>query len=129
MIYIFLPQKIRLSGRIWLGVADVLSGANSPSGKRLGTEASRFTDVVRTRHSLVNPATKNSPLWANLAGVAGFEPTHAGVKVPCLTAWLHPIGLYNYLLAGVLGFEPRNVGVRVPCLTAWRHPKETLRLG
>ena len=25
-----------------------------------------------------------------LAGVAGFEPTNAGVKVPCLTAWLHP---------------------------------------
>ena len=26
-----------------------------------------------------------------LAGVAGFEPTHDGVKVRCLTAWLHPI--------------------------------------
>ena len=26
-----------------------------------------------------------------MAGVAGFGPTHAGVKVPCLTAWLHPI--------------------------------------
>ena len=26
------------------------------------------------------------------AGVAGFEPTHGGVKVRCLTAWLHPIG-------------------------------------
>jgi hypothetical protein len=25
-------------------------------------------------------------------GVAGFEPTHDGVKVRCLTAWLHPIG-------------------------------------
>lgn len=25
-----------------------------------------------------------------LAGVAGFEPTHARVKVSCLTAWLHP---------------------------------------
>ncbi len=25
-----------------------------------------------------------------MAGVAGFEPTNAGVKVPCLTAWLHP---------------------------------------
>ena len=25
-----------------------------------------------------------------LAGVAGFEPTSAGVKVPCLTAWRHP---------------------------------------
>ena len=25
-----------------------------------------------------------------MAGVAGFGPTRAGVKVPCLTAWLHP---------------------------------------
>ena len=25
-----------------------------------------------------------------MAEVAGFEPTHTGVKVPCLTAWLHP---------------------------------------
>jgi hypothetical protein len=25
-----------------------------------------------------------------MAGVAGFEPTSAGVKVPCLTTWLHP---------------------------------------
>ena len=25
-----------------------------------------------------------------LAGMAGFEPTDAGVKVPCLTAWRHP---------------------------------------
>ena len=25
-----------------------------------------------------------------MAGVAGFEPTHARVKVLCLTAWLHP---------------------------------------
>ena len=25
-----------------------------------------------------------------LAGVAGFEPTGAGIKIPCLTAWRHP---------------------------------------
>ena len=27
----------------------------------------------------------------HLAGAAGFEPTHGGVKVHCLTAWLRPI--------------------------------------
>ena len=27
-----------------------------------------------------------------MAGVAGFEPTHNGVKVRCLTAWLYPNG-------------------------------------
>ena len=26
----------------------------------------------------------------NVAGVAGFEPTNAAVKVLCLTAWRHP---------------------------------------
>ena len=28
-----------------------------------------------------------------LAGLAGFGPTNAGVKVPCLTAWRHPIAV------------------------------------
>ena len=28
--------------------------------------------------------------WGILAGMAGLEPTNEGVKVPCLTAWLHP---------------------------------------
>ena len=30
-------------------------------------------------------------LAAILAGVAGFEPASAGVKVPCLAAWRYPI--------------------------------------
>lgn len=25
-----------------------------------------------------------------MAGMAGFEPTHDGIKTRCLTAWLHP---------------------------------------
>lgn len=25
-----------------------------------------------------------------MAGVVGIEPTHVGVKVRCLTTWLHP---------------------------------------
>ena len=25
-----------------------------------------------------------------MAGVTGIGPVHQGVKVPCLTAWLHP---------------------------------------
>ncbi len=33
-----------------------------------------------------------------LTGVAGFEPTHEGVKVPCLTAWLYPKTMYNLRL-------------------------------
>ena len=26
-----------------------------------------------------------------MAGAVGFEPTHAGIKTPCLTAWRRPI--------------------------------------
>ena len=38
-----------------------------------------------------------------LAGVAGFGPTDAGVKVPCLTAWRHPktTVYYNTVRQGV----------------------------
>ena len=25
-----------------------------------------------------------------MAGVAGFEPTHDGIRIRCLTAWRHP---------------------------------------
>ena len=35
-----------------------------------------------------------------MAGEAGFEPTNGGVKVRCLTAWLHPS-----MVEGE-GFEP-----------------------
>ena len=28
--------------------------------------------------------------YRQMAGVAGFEPTNAGVKVPCLTTWRYP---------------------------------------
>src|SRR5690606_11641849 len=31
-----------------------------------------------------------------LAGEAGFEPAHHGVKVRCLTSWLLPIGQFYY---------------------------------
>ena len=44
-----------------------------------------------------------------MAGVAGFEPTNARIKILCLTTWRHPNTmscqpLFN--MAGVVGFEP-----------------------
>jgi hypothetical protein len=30
-------------------------------------------------------------LWRRLAGAEGFEPSRAGIKIRCLTAWLRPI--------------------------------------
>ena len=32
-----------------------------------------------------------------LAGVDGFEPSSAGVKVLCLTAWRHPNADFHFL--------------------------------
>ena len=39
-----------------------------------------------------------------MAGLAGFEPAHDGVKVRCLTAWLYPM---IKVVVGD-GFEPPN---------------------
>ena len=33
-----------------------------------------------------------------MAGVAGFEPTNARVKVVCLTTWLHPYVCDSFVL-------------------------------
>ena len=44
-------------------------------------------------------------------GVAGFEPTHEGVKVPCLTAWLYP-----NKEGRMMGIEPTNAGATIRCV-------------
>ena len=41
-----------------------------------------------------------------MAGVAGFGPTNAGVKVPCLTAWLYPIETPKGNVGWDMGVEP-----------------------
>ena len=42
-------------------------------------------------HWILSPARLPIPPRRQIVtGVAGFEPTHEGVKVPCLTAWLYP---------------------------------------
>ena len=43
-------------------------------------------------------------------GIAGFEPAHEGVKVPCLTAWLYPIK------GRLVGIEPTNAGATIRCV-------------
>jgi hypothetical protein len=44
-----------------------------------------------------------------MAGAAGFEPTNAGVKVPCLTTWLRPN------MGWMVGLEPT-----ISRATIWR---------
>ena len=41
-------------------------------------------------------------IFSILAGVAGFEPTNAGIKIPCLTAWRHPCEF----MGREMGIEP-----------------------
>ena len=41
-----------------------------------------------------------------MAGVAGIEPTNEGVKVPCLTSWLHPNAARTWEVGWVVGLEP-----------------------
>ena len=51
-----------------------------------------------------------------LAGVAGLEPTHDGVKVRCLTAWLYPLVYIDLKkLASPQRFEPRTQGLEGRC--------------
>ena len=44
-------------------------------------------DPLRRR---VKKGEESMPGQSPVAGVAGFEPAHEGVKVPCLTTWLYP---------------------------------------
>ena len=70
-----------------------------------------------------------------MAGMAGIEPANAGVKVPCLTAWLHPnaghgslscpenrdrnlhsvtnAGSRTICLGWVMGLEPTTFGTTI----------------
>lgn len=51
-----------------------------------------------------------------MAGVAGFEPTHDGIKTRCLTAWLHPCNLianYSFLHGDWFNAFATNASVEV----------------
>ena len=75
------------------------------------------------------------PRRQSITGVAGFEPTHEGVKVPCLTAWLHPYweeraGTKSHpsLFVGwVKGLEPSTPGTTIRCSPDWAIPTIDLK--
>ena len=53
-----------------------------------------------------------------LAGLAGFEPTNARVKVWCLTAWRQPNILSfsgEKVMGWIMGFEPTTPGTTIQC--------------
>ena len=67
-----------------------------------------------------------SGLCSDVAGMAGLEPADEGVKVPCLTTWLHPC-MWGKTQAGaatpacrldvgwVKGLEPSTPGTTIRC--------------
>ena len=77
----------------WLGWPDwnllASLGGKWPHESRNGKVAGNLHRFV---HRPIKP-TQKAPLRVPfvLAGVAGFGPTNARVKVWCLTAWLYPI--------------------------------------
>ena len=61
-----------------------------------------------------------------MAGMAGLEPADAGVKVPCLTTWLHPnmggearagadAPALSHGMGWVMGLEPTTPGTTIRC--------------
>ena len=65
-----------------------------------------------------------------MAGMAGLEPASEGVKVPCLTTWLHPCiasdemrgraeaeapALPPFCVGWVKGLEPSTPGTTIRC--------------
>ena len=56
-------------------------------------------------------------------GVAGFEPTHNGVKVRCLTAWLYPTNERR-----LMGIEPTNAGATSRCVNHFATPAKIIIL-
>ena len=63
---------------------------------------------------------------SSVAGMAGLEPADEGVKVPCLTTWLHPcvekqmrdrdpLPIPHLLVGWVKGLEPSTPGTTIRC--------------
>ena len=52
------------------------------------------------------PQLPDQKTQKKVAGMAGLEPASEGVKVPCLTTWLHPY------MEIPIGFEPMILGLQ-----------------
>ena len=65
------------------------------------------------------PAKRDAFKASLLAGMAGFEPTTAGVKVLCLTAWRHPKEKRRDACPGAVGWV-NGVEPSASRATIWR---------
>ena len=50
----------------------------------------QFRAELLAKKSSNNSSYLIPPRGTGMAGVAGFEPAHDGIKTRCLTTWLHP---------------------------------------
>ena len=77
----------------------------------------RMVSSCSSKYSLRNL----SNVWVIMAphfyfiGIAGFEPTHRGVKVPSLTAWLYPKNVVWHKVES----NHRHTGLQPAALPSW----------
>ena len=75
---------------------------------------------------------------SSVAGMAGLEPADEGVKVPCLTTWLHPcvekqmrdrdpLPIPHLLVGWVKGLEPSTPGTTIRCSNQLSYTHHILR--
>ena len=72
-----------------LRTLDFESSASANSATPAYKAVTGFEPVMKVLQTSALPLGYTA-IYVLLTGVAGFEPTHEGVKVPCLTAWLYP---------------------------------------
>ena len=63
-----------------------LTASVGPALRDLG-----FAGAAPAHHAMPGPCQNESARCVELAGAAGIEPAHDGIKTRCLTAWLRPI--------------------------------------
>ena len=90
-------------------------GEDTPAfrlASKLADLQAEYVNLISLREIILNlltPTTKqtNHKGWSVLlAGVARFELTNEGVKVPCLTAWRYP-----YIALNILTQKKQSVNI------------------
>ena len=87
--------RLRVLFSIWDG--RMLNSRDSPAARLRRQASMRLCEsslcaggLHRLIHRPSRDKKEQTKVCSFLSGMAGFEPTNAGVKVPCLTAWRHP---------------------------------------
>ena len=95
-VHEFPPLRELCNGRDMVFLCRIMQ--NSRTLAHSGVLVTRRRFELRT-HCLKGSCSADWASGSDMAGMAGFEPTNARVKVWCLTAWRHP----NRLVRRALG--------------------------